>query len=39
VTDPVVGSVKDVASDAASLGLAGPVNGVVVTEGRVSVSQ
>jgi hypothetical protein len=38
-TDPLVGAVKDVASEAASLGLVGPVNSVQVTEGQVTVGQ
>jgi len=39
VTDPVVGSIKDVASQASSLGLAGPVKDVKVSQGQVTVSQ
>lgn len=39
VTDPVIGSIKDVASEASSLGLVGPVNSVTVTEGQVTVGQ
>ncbi len=39
VTDPVVGAVKDVASQASSLGLVGPVNAVQVTAGQATISQ
>jgi hypothetical protein len=39
VTAPVVGSIKDVASKASSLGLAGPVKDVKVSRGQVTVSQ
>lgn len=39
VTDPVVGAVKDIAAKAASLGLEGPITGVSVSQGQVTVSQ
>jgi hypothetical protein len=39
VTDPLVGAIRDVASDASSLGLEGPVNSVQVSEGLVTVGQ
>lgn len=38
-TDPFVGAIRDVASDASSLGLVGPVNSVQVSEGQVTVGQ
>ena len=39
ITEPVVGAVKDVVAEAASLGLEGPINGVSVSQGQVTVSQ
>ena len=39
VTDPVVGAVKDVASQASSLGLVGPVHAVQVSAGQATISQ
>jgi hypothetical protein len=39
VTDPVVGSIRDIASQASSLGLAGPVKDVTVSRGQVTISQ
>ena len=39
VTDPVVSAVKDVAAQAASLGLAGPVKVVKVSQGTATISQ
>ena len=39
VTDPVVGAVKDIADKGSSLGLAGPVGSVQVSQGQVTVSQ
>jgi hypothetical protein len=39
VTDPIVGSIKDVAAQASSLGLTGPVKDVTVSRGQVTVSQ
>ena len=39
VTDPIVGSIRDIAADASSLGLVGPVESVVVTEGQAVISQ
>ena len=39
VTDPVVGTVKDVVEQASSLGLAGPVKDVKIERGQVTVAQ
>ena len=38
-TDAVLGSVKQVASDASSLGLAGPVKSVAITQGTATIGQ
>ena len=39
ITEPVVGAVKDIAAEAASLGLEGPIHQVSVSQGQVTVSQ
>jgi len=39
ITAPVVGAVKDIAAQAASLGLEGPIDQVSVSQGQVAVSQ